>query len=984
MRNKKINRSLFFCGRKIILMFQKLKFILGLLALSFTINAQTGKITGKIVDGKTGETLPGATVLIEGTTKGASSDFDGNYTLSGLQPGKYTIIASYITYDNKKFVDVVVKANDVTTFNITLDQASSATLIEVVVQAEMNKENTNTLFVMQKNNASVSDGIASESIKKTPDRNTSDVLKRVSGASIQDNKFAIIRGMSDRYNASYLNGSPLPSSESDRRAFAFDIFPAGILDNLVILKTATPDMPGDFAGGIILINTKSIPDKNNTSISIGAGYNPMTTFKNFKTYQGGKTDWLGVDDGSRQLPSSIPSTEEYSKITLNTDKIEHAQKLNYDWSLKNKQALPNLNLQFTQSNVFKLFKRDFGSVAAITYLNNNSTTVTDRREFEEQGDLVQKTRDYKDSTYINNILASVLWNLSYKLNDNNQLGFKNLYSINSDNRTITRSGINDATDISNPLWQRSNVRFFTQNTIYSGQLNGDHYIPKGKIKVKWIGGLSDIKRDIPNLRRMVYQKSSPTENDTVKYAAQVLNDAVGPTSAGSMFFAKTQERIYSIKYDISKTLEFKTSKHELKIGGFNQYRDRSFAARLLGYTFYSKGSAIRPNTDLTFLPESEIFQPGNMGITDGPGRNDGGFKLSESTTYIDSYKASSLLNAGYLMADSRILDKLRFIYGLRVESYMQSLKTLNPDFSEKTQDTTVIDFLPSINAVWSINERANLRAAYYKTVNRPEFRELAPFNFYDFVTDYQISGNDTLKRATIHNYDLRFEYYPKKPGQIFSVSAFYKDLTNAIEQIAGNGQIRSINFSNVPKATNIGFELEYRVLLGTIFNSDSSKFLNATTLFTNFSYVKSKVDVSKLNNVEARPLQGQSPVIINAGLQYLDPEFDYGISISYNYVGRRIVIVGNTDEPNIWENPRHVLDLQLSKTFKKNLELKLNVRDAIAQNLIYYQDINKNGKFDKASLEDAKLFQHSAATDNVMVNTKLAPTISLSVSYKFR
>lgn len=965
-------------------MFQKLKLIAGLIALTYTIHAQTGKIAGKIVDGKTGETLPGATVLIEGTTTGASSDFDGNFSISGLKPGKYNLVASYITYDNKKFLDVAVKANDVTTFNITLDQASSATLIEVVVQAEMNKENTSTLFVMQKNNASVSDGISSESIKKTPDRNTSDVLKRVSGASIQDNKFAIIRGMSDRYNASYLNGSPLPSSESDRRAFAFDIFPAGILDNLIILKTATPDLPGDFAGGIIQVNTKSIPEKNNTSISIGAGYNPLTTFKDFKTYKGGKTDWLGVDDGSRQLPSSIPSTEDYSKITLNTDKVDYAKNLDYDWSIKTKQALPNLNLQFTQSNVFKLFKRDFGSVAAVTYLSNNATTITDRREFEEQGDVVQKTRDYKDSTYINTVLASALWNLSYKLNDNNQLGFKNLYSINTDNRTITRSGIADASDITNPLWQRSNVRFFTQNTIYTGQLNGDHYVPKGKIKIKWIGGLSDIKRDIPNLRRMVYQKSSPGEADSVKYAAQILNDAVGPTSAGSMFFAKTQERIYSLRYDISKMLEFKKSKHEIKIGGFQQYRDRSFAARLLGYTYYTRGSAVRPNTDLTFLPESEIFQPGNMGVTNGTGRNTGGFKLSESTTYIDSYQASSMLNAGYIMSDSRILDKLRFIYGLRVESYMQSLKTNNVDYSLKTKDTTVIDFLPSVNAVWSVNERANLRAAYYRTVNRPEFRELAPFNFYDFVTDYQISGNDSLKRATINNYDLRFEYYPKKPGQIFSVSAFYKDLSNAIEQIAGNGQIRSINFANVSKATNIGFELEYRVLLSTIFRADSSKFLNSTTLFTNFSYVQSKVDISKLNNVEARPLQGQSPIIINAGLQYMDPDHDYGIAISYNYVGRRIVIVGNTDEPNIWENPRHVLDLQVSKTFKEKLELKLNVRDALAQNLIYYQDINKNGKFDKASLNDAKGFQHTSSVDNVMVNTKLAPTISLSVSYKFK
>lgn len=968
-------------------MFKKITLTTTFLFLIIISQAQTGKIVGKIVDSKTGETLPGATVLIEGTTKGASSDFDGNFSLGGLQPGKYTLIASYITYDNKKFIAVIVKANDVTEFNIMLDQSSSQTLGEVVVQAEMNKENTNTLFVMQKNNASVSDGISSESIKKTPDRSTSDVLKRVSGASIQDNKFAIIRGMSDRYNAAYLNGSPLPSSESDKRAFAFDIFPAGILDNLIILKTATPDLPGDFAGGIILINTKNIPDKNSTTVSISGGYNSLTTFKDFKTYKGGKTDWLGIDDGSRQLPDGIPSTKEFSEIKLNTDRIEQAKKINYDWSMQTKKAMPNLNLQFTQANIFKLFKKDFGSIVAITYNNTNSTAISERRDFEEQGETIQKTREFKDTTFLNNILASVLWNLSYKLNDNNQIGLKNLYSINTDDRTLVRKG---SYNYDKNGWEKSNVRFFTQNNIYTGQLNGDHYIPKGKITLKWIGGLSDISRDIPNMRKMVYQKESLSESDSVKYTAVVQDDAVGPTSAGSMFFAKTQERIYSIKYDISKTIEIKKTKHEIKLGGFNQYRSREFAARILGYTRYKQPRtstipvATAFNSNLLLLDESQIFSPENIGTIDGPGNNDGGFKLSESTTYIDSYKASSVLNAGYLMADSRFNDKIRFIYGLRVESYMQTLNTLDTKFKTITKDTTVIDFLPSINAVWSVTKRANIRAAYYKTVNRPEFRELAPFNFYDFVTDYQISGNDTLQRATINNYDLRFEYYPKKPGQIFSVSAFYKDLTNAIEQIAGNGQIRSINFANVQKATNVGLELEYRVLLSTIFRSDSSKFLNGTTLFTNFSYVKSTVDVSKLNNVEPRPLQGQSPVIINAGLQYIDSKYDFGVSVSYNYVGKRIVIVGNSDELSIWENPRHVLDLQISKTFKEKLEIKLNVRDAIAQNLIFYQDINKNGKFDKSSLEDNKEFEHASTSDNIMVNTKLAPTISLSVSYKFK
>ncbi|MFO0322405.1 MAG: TonB-dependent receptor domain-containing protein [Bacteroidota bacterium] len=961
--------------------------ILILLIFSLNFKAQNGKLVGKVIDGQTGETLPGAAIVIEGTTIGAASDFDGNFSLGNLKPGKYTILSSYISYDNKKFIDVVIKADDVTTLNIALEQSSSATLNTVEIQAEMNKENINTLFIMQKNNASVSDGISSESIKKTPDRNTSDVLKRISGASIQDNKFAIIRGMSDRYNSAYLNGSPLPSSESDKRAFAFDIFPSAILDNLVILKTATPDLPGDFAGGVILINTKNIPDKNSTNISIGTGYNTLTTFKDFKTYKGSKTDWLGVDNGSRQLPASIPSTENFSKIT-NNEKIDYAKDLNYDWTLQTKKALPNLNVQLINSSVFKLFKKDFGSVVALTYNISNATTISDRREFEEQGETVLKVRDFKDTTYSNNILTSLLWNLSYKLNDNNQIGFKNLYSINTDDKTISRQGLSDAGEITKLTWQKSNVRFYTQNNIYSGQLNGDHYIPKGKIKIKWIGGISDIKRDIPNLRRMVYEKNSKSFTDSVLFNAIVTTDAILPTSAGSMFFSKTKESIYSIKYDASKVFETKNTKHDVKIGGFNQLRTRDFSARLLGYTRVNNTRSITNpiaqlfNTDLLILDESQIFSQQNIGIVDGPGSYVGGFKLSESTTYIDSYQASSVLNAGYLMSDSRFFNKLRFIYGLRVESYLQSLSLLDTQFKKITKDTTFIDFLPSINAVWSLNDQTNFRAAYYRTVNRPEFRELANFNFYDFVTDYQTSGNPNLKRATINNYDLRFEYYPKKPGQIISVSAFYKDLTDAIEQVAGNGQIRSINYENVAKVTNYGFELEYRILLSSIFKNDSSKFLNGTTLFTNFSYIKSDVDVSKLNYVEARPLQGQSPVIINAGLQYLDAKYNFGISLSYNYVGRRIIIVGNTDEPNIWENPRHVLDIQLSKTFKEKIELKLNIRDALAQNLIFYQDINKNGKFDKISLTDNKEFQHASTSDNTMVNTRLAPTISFSISYK--
>jgi len=977
----------FFCGVKFnMMMFKKIILTASLFLLTIVSQAQTGKIVGKIVDAKTGETLPGATVLIEGTTKGASSDFDGNFSLGGLQPGKYTIIASYITYDNKKFVDVVVKANDVTDFSITLDQSSSQTLGEVVVQAEMNKENTNTVLVMQKNNASVSDGISSESIKKTPDRTTSDVIKRISGATIQDNKFAIIRGMSDRYNAAFINGAPLPSSESDKKAFSFDIFPANLLDNIIILKTATPDLPGDFAGGVIQINTKSIPEKNSQSISIGGGYNPQTTFKDFKTYKGGKADFIGLDDGTRAIPGGLPTSKDFSTDKL--EQIEYAKMTNYDWSLQTKKALPNMNFQYTLANVGKIFKKEVGSIFALTYNNNSSTTFSNRRDFSEQGEdyEVVKNTDYQDTISTSTILASALWNLAFKINNNHQIGLKNLYSINSEDKVVVRRG---ALDYGNNKWEKSDVRWFTQNKIYSSQLNGDHLIEKAKVKIKWVAGYSNIQRELPNLRTMKYTKSSleqNVENDSIPYTAVIATgNTTSAENAGTMLFTTTNETIKSAKYDISRVIKIKKSQHEIKIGGNHIFRDRSFESRLFGYGMYRKNSSLIANTDLLLINENDIFAPENMGIIDGPGKKDGGFLLAEATTPKDNYTASAMLHAGYLSIDSRIFEKFRFIYGARVESYHQKISYyLKPD-TLTTRDSTVVDILPSVNFVYSITDKINIRLSYYKTVSRPEFRELAPYAFKDYVSGFVVMGKETLVRAKIDNYDIRGEWYPGA-GQIVSASGFYKRIVNATESVIENsGQAKSSTFANVPLVENIGLELEYRFKLSTLLKTDSSKNLDNLTIFTNFAYIKSKVDVRQINGTTAgsRPLQGQSPYIVNAGIQYLDNKKGWGASLSYNIIGRRIVIVGNDGEPDQYEAPRHVLDLQLSKTIKEKFEIKFNIRDMLAQRLIVYQDINKNGKLDRNSENESQNLTHTYTTDNVIVNTKLSPTLSLSLSYKF-
>jgi outer membrane receptor protein involved in Fe transport len=352
----------------------------------------------------------------------------------------------------------------------------------------------------------------------------------------------------------------------------------------------------------------------------------------------------------------------------------------------------------------------------------------------------------------------------------------------------------------------------------------------------------------------------------------------------------------------------------------------------------------------------------------------GGLKLEEATKVSDSYNASSMLHAGFFMFDSKIRRKLRVVGGVRVESYNQRFNYTEAGTNiDRAIDTTVVDFLPSVNFIYSLNRNMNVRLSYSRTVSRPEFRELAPFAFYNFALDNILSGNPNLQRAVIDNFDVRYEYF-LGAGQLFTVSGFYKHFTNPIELInrSGVSGAAELYYTNIPSVVNYGMEMEYRVKLDVFSKNKESKILSNTTLYTNFALIRSQVDISQINGAigDSRPLQGQSPYIINAGLQYEHPEKAWSVNASYNVIGRRIFIVGNVQEPDVWENSRHVIDLQFAKTFKEKFEVKLNLRDVLAQDLVFYQDLNSNKKFDQG-------------TDNKWQQTNYGQTVSISLNYKF-
>jgi CarboxypepD_reg-like domain/TonB-dependent Receptor Plug Domain len=985
----------------------RLKLIIALAFIFFTkvVFSQNSSIKGKVIDEKTGETLPGAVVILKGTTTGSNTDLDGAFSIGNLAPGTYTLECKLISYNTKVITDVVLKSGEPTIVSITMQTASSDLgVVEVV--ATMSKETTGALLILQKNNASVSDGASAESIKRTPDKSTSDVLKRVSGASIQDNKFAIIRGLNDRYNAAYINGAPLPSSESDRKAFAFDIFPSNMLDNLLIIKTATPDLPAEFAGGVIQINTKNIPEKNFQSFSLGGAYNTITTGKNQVYYKGGKKDWIGLDDGTRAMPSEIPAQEDFP-INIH-EQAALAKQTNVDWKLLDKKFAPNFNLQYSMGYTLPIKQKPLGILLALTYNKSNNYNETIRRSY--TGNSVsngtvpsQIEYDYLDKVYAEQLLAGALANLSFKWNDNNSFSFKNLYSINSDDRVIARGGKINALEV-NPTLLKSTARWFTSNKIYAGQFTGEHYLPKPKIRVNWTGAVSQIERSIPNLRRTIYTRldhiddpSSPNPYDTL-YTANIASANVGSDYGGGMFFSENKEKIYSFKADAMYGFTLgKELKTELKIGGFIQQRSRNFFARQLGYTKYGiVGGTVNFKDSLLYLDDNAIFNNENLGLitpASGGMNGVGGFKLTDGTKPSDKYTASSTLQAAYIMLDNKY-KFARLVWGARLENFNQRLNANYSTTQKVNLNTTKLDVLPSANLILAVTEKQNVRLSYSQTLNRPEYRELAPFAFYDFNTQFAISGDTALRRAKIYNYDLRYECYPGR-GQLFSVSGFYKQFVDPIEQISRADVTNEISFKNVPKASNYGLELEFRVLLATLFKADSSRILNNLTAFSNLAIIRSTVDVTNVvgSGATNRPLQGQSPYVFNAGLQYIDNDLGMSFSASYNKVGPRISIVGNINEPDIWENSRAFLDLQITKSlWKKRIELKINAQNLLAQDQDFYQNRNlddskikgANGFFNAIGTGDSQNKNgFNAKEDDLLWSTKFGRVYSFSIAVKF-
>ena len=914
--------------------------------LGATVFAQTGKISGKVSDKKSGETLIGVTVKIKGTTKGMATDVDGKYSLPGLAVGKYTLVFQYVGYNGKEISDVEVTSGKTTVFDIVLDEAGGENLSEVVIQGSFKKESVNALYAQQKNSAVISDGISSELIKKSPDRNTSDVLKRVSGATIQDNKFVVIRGLGDRYNTAMLDNSALPSTEPNRKAFSFDIVPSNLVDNLIISKTATPDLPGDFTGGAIQITTKDVPEQNFISVAGGVGYNTASTFKDFYSGPRNTTDYFGFDNGNRKLKSSFPSTSRLSNGLTPEQNVKAIKSLSQDWSIYNMQALPTQNYQFTVGRVkdFKDSNRKLGAIVSLTYRNAQSITNNALRDFYEY--------DYLDNTYKFSTNIGALANFAYTFGKS-KITFKNIYNRIYEDMYTSRTGSNNSNGTDNKFFAFDVI----QKSLFKSTIEGNHQLGARNAKLNWSVGFSNVLNDQPDQRKINYTKNvSDLGNPAIGYTANVLN--IGKEN--TRLFSKLNENGYNGAVNYSLPVNMFNQSSTLKVGLASAYRDRDFDVRFLGLELGFNNEdveAIRQRPLNTLFGRDLIER--------------GAYKLGEIPNAGDVYTANALTNSGYAMLDNKLGDKARIVWGVRAEAFNLNLTSLNPTDPPVKQD--YIDVLPSANFTYSLTEKINLRASYYRTLARPEFRELAQFQYYDYEQLAFQQGNPNLKRAQINNGDIRFEFYPSA-GQIFSVSAFYKQFSNAIESLNEDyNSTRTITYFNSKKADVYGLEFEVRKSLDFIVAND---FMKSTTAYANLALIKSKVTNPENTGITylegSRQMVGQAPYTINAGLQHSFFNDKMNFNALYNRVGRRILAAGGSRFPSIWEAPRNVVDLQLGlKVLKNKGELKFNAGDILNNNTTFYYDMDMNKKYEPNG------------NDETINRYKLGSNYSLAFSYTF-
>lgn len=858
-----------------------------LLVILSAVNAWAQNIRGLVTDGKTGEPLIGAVVQVKDTKVNAVTDVDGKFNIEGLDNGKYTLTVRYLAYKTKEIDGVQTKASGVENLmKIALD-ADEQQLKEVTVTA-VEKKNTDVAMIQASRNSSVIvSNVSAQEIQRTQDTNAGEVIRRVPGVSLIDDKFVMVRGLSQRYNNVWINGGAVPSSEADSRAFSFDIIPSSQLDNLTVVKVPSAEYPSDYTGGFILVSTKEIPSENSFHISAGGNWNSESAFKDFLS---GNCSGNNVD------------------------------KMNNDWTVSSAKPIGDLKLAADWNHTWHIGGYTLGMTAAANYTSEYRTYTGMENNlygvYDTANDKSNYLRKSTDDQYNHNERMGAMYNVTLLSADGkNKYQFKNIFNKIGNSRYTWRDGVSAQANL-----ERSAEYYYRSRTTYNGQFTGKHTF--GSDALDWSVGYAYANRNLPDRKR--YLTDDALESGV--YALSTGNDI-------SREWTKLDEHILSAGVNDEHLLDLNGWQPKLKVGAYGEYRTRKYTAREFIYNW---------NADSNNMPEGFRLMdiPTLLSNADNYGTDK--LYLIEQVRMRNNYSGHNSMGAGYLTA-SLPFGKVSVCAGVRFEYNQMELisNTKDSEVSPQSRYYRNGDLFPSVNATYKIDERNQLRLSYGRSVNRPEFREVSSSVYYDFDLASSVMGNTELKNCYIDNIDLRYEIYPSKGEQI-SLAAFYKHFDSPIEwtYTVSGGTDLIYSYKNAQSANNYGLELDIRKSLDFIGLPDFSWSFNG-------ALIKSRVKFETGDKETNRPMQGQSPYLINTGLFYKNTRCQLDIALLYNRIGKRIIGVGRSEGstgsddnariPDSYEMPRDAVDFTATKKFGAHLELKFNVRDLLNQYATYKQ-----------------------------------------------
>lgn len=848
------------------------------------------RVAGTVRDLQNAITLPGATVEVVGGTTMVVTDTDGRYVMD-LAPGSYELKVVMAGYQERK-IKVDVRASESPKVDIGL--AMRAFADEVTVEANTNavSSSAEAQLSARKGASVITDNMGSDEMKANGDSDAASALARVTGLSIVDSQYVFVRGLGERYSNTTLAGSVIPTTEPDKKVVPLDLFPSGLIDSVQVAKTYSPDQSAEFAGGLVQVVPMKFPSRRVFDISIGGQHSSNATGKSIPLSPLGNRDYFGYDDGARALPSSIPATKivrqgVYSPNVgfLRDDITAAGRSLENRWSPVRKDGRPGQSFS-------AVFGDRFGKLGVVASLSQSykETYVKEDRRFFRIGDgtELEAVSDYAMETATQKAQIGGVLSLALQFSPSNRISLENFYTHSGRDEGRLFQGPNTE---NNFIYRNERLQYIEEGLLSTG-LTGEHFFSGlSNSRIDWRVNYARATRDEPDLRETLYQQNI---NGT---GAFLLSDE---SQSGFRMFNALEDDTLDISANWSVLRAVSGRSAQFKFGGNYVERTRDFSSRRFRFipNTANTGGAVAINLSQT--PET-LFASANIGPI---------FRFNEETRPVDAYDGETKTTAGYGMVDIALSDRTRFVGGARVENYDQQVNTFDPfglflgKVEARIKNT---DVYPGANLIFSVKQDTNLRMSYSRTVNRPEFRELAAFEFTDVVGSRAVRGNPELTRALIQNVDARLE---KISGgrDVLAISGFFKDFEAPIERVVIAGAQPIVTYQNAQSARNLGVELEAARQFG------SNLFVNL-----NYTFVDSKITLAPAQRTVQtsleRPLAGQSKNLFNAMAEVAAKGFS--ARVLYNYFGDRISDVGANEAPDIVEQGRGSLDVVLAKRFGK-------------------------------------------------------------------